>query len=199
MKVRFHREPEVGRLHPEGPADPLNFRCHTALVLEGKQMLDHGVAERNVKAAIAELGKIGCVTSDRLDVLMPLLFGHEIQAGYLNIRPPGPTPVFPEGVLAAHIENPQRSGQRRHQRLKLPKPLGAKPVGKRAWALAVGQPPQYWNGEDHYQLREWTEGFPDEGRACSTAVQRISFICLPQASQFSRLSNSSRLEARRAR
>ena len=76
------------------------LRRHAPLVLKCKQMLDHGVAECDIKTAICELGQVGGVSRNRLDIFVPRLFGNKIQTEYLNIGPPSPPPVLPEIVLA---------------------------------------------------------------------------------------------------
>jgi len=103
--MRLHGEPIVWGLHPKRFADPLNLRCHATLILEGKKVLDHGITERDVEAAIAELGQIGGVARDWLNVLVPLLLRHKIQAEHLDIRPPGPAPILPEGRLPSDVQD----------------------------------------------------------------------------------------------
>jgi hypothetical protein len=139
MKMRLHGETEVGGLDPIGFTNPLDFRRHTPLIFEGEEVLNHRVAECDIDAAIGELGKIGCIACDRLDVLVSLLLGHKVHAEYLHIGTPRPAAIFPEGGLTPYVENSQRPGQRGDQGLEPLEASGAKLVRERVRVLAVGE------------------------------------------------------------
>src|ERR1700688_4371282 len=101
----LHREPIIGGLYPEGFADPLNLRSHTTLILERLEVLNHGIAESDVEAAVVKLSKICRVSGDRRDVLVQLFLGKQVQADYLNISTASPASIFPELVHSPNIEN----------------------------------------------------------------------------------------------
>jgi hypothetical protein len=74
MEMWLHGEPEIGRLHPKGLSDALDFRCHSALVFECEQMLDYGIAENYVDASFTELSEIRRVSGERPNICVSLLF-----------------------------------------------------------------------------------------------------------------------------
>jgi len=137
MKVRFHWKPEIGGLNPECLAHSSHFRRHPTLILEGEQVLDHRVAECDVETGVAELREVGCVTRERLYIVMSLLFRFKVQAEDPNTGASRPPAVFPESSFPAHIEDSQRSRQPLCQRLKELESLGAELVGKRIGVLAA--------------------------------------------------------------
>src|SRR5260370_10748834 len=99
-------------------------------------MLDDGVTEHDLEAAVGELREISCIASQRCDVFVPPFLRRQIQAEYLDIRPACPPSIFPELIRAPNVENPQRTGQRANQGLKLPESAASKPVLKRVWSLS---------------------------------------------------------------
>ena len=78
MKVRLHRKPEIGCLYPECFPNTLDFRRHSTLILECEKMLDYGIAKDQIYTAVTELCEVRCVTAERLDVRVQLLFGGEV-------------------------------------------------------------------------------------------------------------------------
>ena len=143
--MRFHREPEVRSLDPVSFTNALDFRCHAPLIFESEQMLDDRVAEGNIEAAVAELGEVGGIARDRLDVFVPLLLRDKIQTEYLDIGPASPAPILPKFVFASHVKDAQRTRQRSNQCFKPPKSGGTHSVGKRVCVRSAGEPSQRWN------------------------------------------------------
>lgn len=126
----LHGEPVIRSLHPERFADSLDLRCHSLLLLERKKMLNHRIAEGHFEAAIRKLGKIRGVAGKRRNVIETLFLRRQIKAKDLDIFPGGPAPVLPELIRSSDVEDSQRTGQTRSQRLKLPEPARSHPVRK---------------------------------------------------------------------
>src|SRR5579862_8839766 len=145
MKMRLHREPEVRSLDPVSFTNALDFRCHAPLIFESEQMLNDRVAESDIEAAVAELGEVGGIARDRLDVFVPLLLRDKIQTEYLDICPAGPAPIFPKFVFASNVEDTQGTRQRSNQCFEPPKSGSSHSVGKRVCVWSTGEPPQRWN------------------------------------------------------
>ncbi len=137
VKVRLYREPIIRCLYPKRFSGPLNFRGHSALVLEGEQVLDHRIAKNHIQAVISELSEIPGVTGEWPYVRVALLLGHEIQRENLDVRALVPAPIFPKRVCTAYVEKPQRSRQACSKSLKLPETPRAKLVRKRGRIVAV--------------------------------------------------------------
>jgi len=105
MEVWFHGKPKVGCLHPECFAHSLDFRGHSTLVFKSEKMLDDGVTERNIEAAVVEPGEVRRIPGEGLYVFVPLLLRNQIHAEYLHVSTSSPAPIRPECVLTAHVEN----------------------------------------------------------------------------------------------
>jgi len=74
MKVGLHGEPEIWCLYPKRLSYSLDFGGHSTLIPEGEEVLNDRIAKNHIYAAISKLGKIRCVTLERLDVSMLLFF-----------------------------------------------------------------------------------------------------------------------------
>ncbi len=106
MKVGLDWEPEVRGLHPESLADTLNLASHAALVFQAEEVLDHRIAECNVKALIVKLTQIRCVACYRMNITVSFRLGIKVHSCYLSILTARPATVFPKGVCSADVQNP---------------------------------------------------------------------------------------------
>jgi hypothetical protein len=64
MKMRLDRKTSIGSLYEITVGDASALACHSFLILEAANVLNHGIAQAEIEGAISEFAQITGIASD---------------------------------------------------------------------------------------------------------------------------------------